>query len=654
MFEPLVVALGTLLAPPQVAQAAEVAPAEAFQKGLAAVRELVQRGAFDKADQQLKELLVWHEETDYARLRQADIVELARRCAFQLSREVPKLADLVSGELVRWDAKSGDLEIRYVPGRFKDFETPEPEDRAYRVHPAAFVDSYTVQFDCPVGCSSREGPTLYVGVGTDELFQVSFGTTGEESDSYYPAQIARLKKGKGDVVDSQDKPAPPSKKKFELKVVVGAGAVTAFRDGKRILQAKRSLRDGGCFAFDDDFRFDALTLKGKVQPGWAQGLLDSATQEALKRFDARWKPEERLPAWLFEGMKGMNPAAPAAADEDAQARYDARREELGKREDALTLAELEAEVKKLTVEFPRIGDAWSELATLQLWQSNPDAAQSTCDAALAAGVPVKELDPLPRMLAQIRSGPAWARTFAFESAHYVVKSDISRELCIEASKRLEESYRSYVQRLAPVPDAEKKRFVVFLFSGEAGYQQYVNGAMEGGGQDTAGLYSPTLKQLVIWNLPDREEMFLTIRHEGFHQYLDRLAEDPPLWFNEGMAEYFSLADLYGGEWKEGQVEADHVAMLKDRSTGWVPLKSLFTMDDEAFQGEGVEKHYAESWAVIHYLRQGPKEMQDAFKRLWAAVLADKSREETVKDAFGSLDLAALEESVKAHVRKLGG
>ena len=28
-----------------------------------------------------------------------------------------------------------------------------------------------------------------------------------------------------------------------------------------------------------------------------------------------------------------------------------------------------------------------------------------------------------------------------------------------------------------------------------------------------------------------------MRHEGYHQYLDRVMPDPPVWFNEGLAVY---------------------------------------------------------------------------------------------------------------------
>ena len=53
-----------------------------------------------------------------------------------------------------------------------------------------------------------------------------------------------------------------------------------------------------------------------------------------------------------------------------------------------------------------------------------------------------------------------------------------------------------------------------------------------------GLYSPALKQLLIWNQPNRKKMLETVRHEGFHQYLDGVMSDPPPWLNEGLAMYY--------------------------------------------------------------------------------------------------------------------
>ena len=39
------------------------------------------------------------------------------------------------------------------------------------------------------------------------------------------------------------------------------------------------------------------------------------------------------------------------------------------------------------------------------------------------------------------------------------------------------------------------------------------------------MYSPLLKQLLIWNTPDSDRMIRTARHEGFHQYLDARMAD---------------------------------------------------------------------------------------------------------------------------------
>src|SRR5688572_5791395 len=71
---------------PQVA-AAE--PAEEFKSSLALVQQLVQSGNFERAGETLTELLGRHERATYARLRAAEIVELAKRCAFRRAHPDP-------------------------------------------------------------------------------------------------------------------------------------------------------------------------------------------------------------------------------------------------------------------------------------------------------------------------------------------------------------------------------------------------------------------------------------------------------------------------------------------------------------------------------------------------------------------------------------
>jgi len=116
---------GTLLSFALVPQARPPAPptADAFATGLTRVQTTLEGGQFKRANDALFDLLFQHRDADYAVRRQLEIVDLARRCAFGMEQPPPKLADLVSGELIRWDADLPTIVVPhlklYSPGRVK-------------------------------------------------------------------------------------------------------------------------------------------------------------------------------------------------------------------------------------------------------------------------------------------------------------------------------------------------------------------------------------------------------------------------------------------------------------------------------------------------------------------------------------------------------
>lgn len=628
-----------------------------FAADLALVEQAVERGSWGRAEKLLEELLERHAEAPFARRRQLEIVELARRAAFGKEVGDLKLASLVSGDLQRWDAKSGDFSILYTPDRMADFDQRRFRDGTLSAHPAVFVDTLSIEIEFDDGAIvGSSGPRIVLGVGSDEQFLVCFGEPAPASayaSRYTPPQILRTVDGKTESVDSHDKPAPAYEKRGSLKVTVGSGGVTAYRDGKRILQAKRSVRESGVVAFMDIAKWSRIRLQGRIQPSWPQGRIDTALQARREDFETRFDPELELPEWLFAPLEGA-PASSAgsAAPEAAGAAFAARFQALAKEEAVPNRAARRRVFEQLAREFPSVAGAWIGLISAQLLAGELDAARASCDAAQAAGVPADDLEELPELIAKARSGPSFARSFVHESANYVVKSDIDQATCVAASKVLEESYRSYRQRLAPVPGVEKKRFAVFLFAGEAGYHDYAARTLGATPESTAGVYSSHLKQLLIWNLPDRAAMFRTVRHEGFHQYLDRLVEEPPIWFNEGLAEYYELADLFGGEWKEGQRNDDHLAVLRASPEEWVALPKLFALDHDDFYGARSRRHYAQSWLVIHWLRQGPKPAKERFDRLWNALTSGSAPAAALAAAFPPAEIATIEQELKAYLREL--
>lgn len=279
-------------------------------------------------------------------------------------------------------------------------------------------------------------------------------------------------------------------------------------------------------------------------------------------------------------------------------------------------------------------------------------ASEVVQAASAANPAIRSaMDSLRKRLAMAEKGPAFAKTFEYVSDHYVVRSDISKEICYEAGQLLEKAYTSYSVHLRKVEGLERSRFRVFIFSGEASYHRYTDEAFGGRMESSAGVYSPLVKQLLIWNLPDAADRLRTTAHEGFHQYLDAVTRTAPVWFNEGLAEYYELAETKDGKFQTGQINRDHLALLKE--LGPSPLLDFVRTDNDAFRAEGqVSRNYAQGWAFIHFLRHSTRENQAIFDALFGSLCEGASSGMALRQAFEGASFADLDAAFLAHLESL--
>ena len=214
---------------------------------------------------------------------------------------------------------------------------------------------------------------------------------------------------------------------------------------------------------------------------------------------------------------------------------------------------------------------------------------------------------------------------------------------------LESAYRSYSVHLSRIKGLEKEKFRVYLFSGEASYLRYAEDSSGSSRENTAGLYSPYLKQLLIWNVPQREMMFRTIVHEGFHQYLDMVAPGTPRWFNEGMAEYMELYETVNGKFTEGQSNPNHLDLLMEAH---MPLEDFLNMPVYAFYQGNISLHYAQGWALVHFLRNSGGDGKEIFDALFQGFKDSPSTSRVMEAAFSGVDLDDFEERFLAHIKKL--
>ena len=307
----------------------------------------------------------------------------------------------------------------------------------------------------------------------------------------------------------------------------------------------------------------------------------------------------------------------------------------------------------LVGDFPEYAEAHEGLAQTYLYDGEFEKAEDVYTAALTSGLPAGALEDLGRTLLRSRRGPSWNNRYTHASKNFAVSSDISRSTCLRIATELEQAYRRYNSKLRRVEDNQAGKFEVYYFSGEAGYGAYCEGLMGEPAENTLGLYSPWLKQLLIWNSSDPVMTMRTVRHEGFHQYFDRLVGDSPIWLNEGLAEYYEQARFVDGRWRDDQLNMDHLGVLQLAEDEWTPLEEFLRLDNSSFRFDPT-LHYAQAWALVHFLLNGGKESEAVLDKLLDLLSEGAGNKEAVRRAFEGVALTQFEADLRRYVRELGG
>ena len=106
-----------------------------------------------------------------------------------------------------------------------------------------------------------------------------------------------------------------------------------------------------------------------------------------------------------------------------------------------------------------------------------------------------------------------------------------------------------------------------------------------------------------------DERFGIIYHELVHLMVNSTVRGLPLWFNEGLAEYYRTLEVTGGGQGVvvGRIHAPHVLLLREP---FLPVDQLVAVDHGSplyNEGSKASIFYAESWALVHYLLLGQKQ-----------------------------------------------
>lgn len=97
-----------------------------------------------------------------------------------------------------------------------------------------------------------------------------------------------------------------------------------------------------------------------------------------------------------------------------------------------------------------------------------------------------------------------------------------------------------------------------------------------------------------------------LAHELTHAYMDIVwGTTGPLWFAEGMAEYFQHFTWHGDRAEAGAISDHQLEILRslgqDPLRQIVPIKDFLSISRERMYGPAFRELYAQAWTVVHYL-----------------------------------------------------
>ena len=193
----------------------------------------------------------------------------------------------------------------------------------------------------------------------------------------------------------------------------------------------------------------------------------------------------------------------------------------------------------------------------------------------------------------------------------VVRGDLPAEDLKSAAVYSQELYvmlRSYIGG----PDWSGL-FSSRLFREGEDYKKY---AARAGASTAESFYDPRSSEIVTWfrRFPTADLFQRAFAHEFVHAYVDRIwKRTEPLWFMEGLAEWFSNIHWRGHIFVPGQMNK-HALFVLGSSVQFdtLDMKTLINISREEMYGYNFSRYYAQAWSLVDYImtRMPPGTVQD--------------------------------------------
>jgi len=216
------------------------------------------------------------------------------------------------------------------------------------------------------------------------------------------------------------------------------------------------------------------------------------------------------------------------------------------------------------------------------------------------------------------------------SANFYVIGDAGAGQLRQVAERLEQ-FRETIGLLLPRALQATTPTTVIVFKTQHTYDPY-KPQYEGKAKSIAGFFlpGPAVNYITLTTEGGVEGLGI-VYHEFVHLMVNNNVRSMPLWFNEGLADYYATFQAQAGGHGVilGNAQTQYVRLLRNR---FLSLDQLVAVDHKSplyNEADKASVFYAESWALVHYLTIGS---QGRYDKLVAPFLTALTNGESFSDA----------------------